>query len=164
MNILPSISKKNGTIVAICILSLLVFIKYSNVFQNRMEGKDSQVQAVNSTTKSIDKSPSNISSLDIQLKNFSDLPDYVKHTIVFLKQNNFSKVEVGYVGGRYFTNYEKSLPWISGTYYKEWDVHSKIKGVNRGTERLVTGDKGEIYFTNTHYGSAGSPAFYLIQF
>jgi RHS repeat-associated protein len=35
--------------------------------------------------------------------------------------------------------------------YKEWDVNPYQKGVNRGTERLVTGTDGSAYYSNDHY-------------
>jgi ribonuclease T1 len=35
--------------------------------------------------------------------------------------------------------------------YFEWDVNPKIKGKNRGTERLVTDNEGKAYYTNNHY-------------
>ncbi len=62
----------------------------------------------------------------------------------------------GYVGGRKFGNYEKLLPQKKGTLrinYKEWDVNRKIKGKNRGAERLVTGDDKSAYYTEDHYQS-----------
>ena len=141
-----------------CIVLLLVFA-YFKYTQTTKILPSSIITNTTSTQNNLD-----IVGKDIQLKKYSDLPNYAQHTIDFLKANNFTHSETGYVGGRYFTNYEKVLPWVSETYYKEWDVHPKVKGVNRGTERLVTGEKGEIYFTNTHYGNSGSPAFYLIQY
>ena len=61
----------------------------------------------------------------------------------------------GYVGGREFQNRERRLP-RSDTQgkpikYQEWDVNPKIRGVNRGAERLVTGSNGKAYYTNDHY-------------
>lgn len=35
--------------------------------------------------------------------------------------------------------------------YREWDVNPKIKGVDRGEERLVTGSDGSAYYTADHY-------------
>ena len=35
--------------------------------------------------------------------------------------------------------------------YQEWDVNPKVEGVNRGTERLVTGSDGSAYVTADHY-------------
>lgn len=95
-------------------------------------------------------------------KHFSELPTYVQQTIAYLKEHNFQQVPAGYVGGREWTNYEKVLPVHQRGYYHEWDVHPKVSGKNRGTERLVTGQGGEIYYTNTHYGDAGNPAFYEV--
>lgn len=63
----------------------------------------------------------------------------------------------GYVGGRRFGNYENLLPKKdkSGKRidYQEWDVNPKIRGKNRGTERLITGSDGKAYYTNDHYRS-----------
>lgn len=114
----------------------------------------------NSKTHSQNNSDQSISNLPT--KSYSDLPKYAQHTIDYLRQNNFSGPEEGYVGGREWTNYQKVLPVKSKGYYKEWDVKKKIQGVNRGKERLVTGKNGEIYYTDTHYGDAGDPAFYQV--
>jgi len=35
--------------------------------------------------------------------------------------------------------------------YQEWDVNPKVEGVNRGTERLITGSDGSAYVTADHY-------------
>lgn len=35
--------------------------------------------------------------------------------------------------------------------YKEWDVNPKIKGQDRGLERLVTGSDGSAWKTTDHY-------------
>jgi len=37
--------------------------------------------------------------------------------------------------------------------YTEWDVNPFIKGVNRGTERVVIGSDGSAYYTGDHYES-----------
>ena len=33
----------------------------------------------------------------------------------------------------------------------KWDVHPYKKGVNRGSERVVTGSDGSSYYTQDHY-------------
>ncbi|NMA64906.1 MAG: hypothetical protein GX957_01525 [Clostridiaceae bacterium] len=38
-----------------------------------------------------------------------------------------------------------------GVNYKEYDVNPYVKGQNRGTERIVTGDDGSVWYTNDHY-------------
>lgn len=68
------------------------------------------------------------------------------------------KAPEGYVGGRRFGNYEKLLPQKSRISqkkinYREWDVNKKVKGKNRGAERLVTGDDKSAYYTEDHYKS-----------
>lgn len=37
--------------------------------------------------------------------------------------------------------------------YKEYDVNPKVKGQDRGPERLVIGDDGSVYYTSGHYRS-----------
>ena len=55
----------------------------------------------------------------------------------------------GYVGGRTFGNRERRLPRGS---YKEYDVHRKVPGKNRGTERIVIEQRtGKAYYTADHY-------------
>lgn len=65
----------------------------------------------------------------------------------------------GYEGGREFHNYggrdEESLPRRDNRgraiTYQEWDVNRKVRGVNRGAERLITGSDGSAYYTSDHY-------------
>ncbi len=58
------------------------------------------------------------------------------------------KAPKGYVGGRKFFNREKRLPL--NIEYREWDVNPKVKGKNRGAERLVTSNDNA-YYTRDHY-------------
>lgn len=72
-----------------------------------------------------------------------------------IKKNKFPKNE--YVGGRKFKNLERNLR-IKDSFgkkinYQEWDINKKIKGKNRGKERLVSGSDGTCYYTNNHYKS-----------
>jgi ribonuclease T1 len=56
----------------------------------------------------------------------------------------------GYVGGRAWQNREKNLP-RGGTYH-EFDVNPKIRGHNRGPERVIIDyDTGKGWFTGDHY-------------
>lgn len=57
----------------------------------------------------------------------------------------------GYVGGRNFQNRERVLP--RGR-YREYDVHRKEPGKNRGPERIVINQaSGKAYYTADHYRS-----------
>ncbi len=57
----------------------------------------------------------------------------------------------GYVGGRNFQNRERVLP--RGR-YREYDVHPKMPGKNRGAERIVINQaNGKAYYTADHYRS-----------
>jgi len=83
------------------------------------------------------------------------IPDYALETLEIIKTTD--KAPQGYVGGRTFQNREKRLPKKDASgkkiKYREWDVHPKIKGKNRGAERLVTGSDGSAYFTGDHYST-----------
>lgn len=67
----------------------------------------------------------------------------------------------GYVGGRRFGNYgrggEQKLPQrdVQGRpiNYREWDIHPKVPGRNRGPQRLVTGSDGRAWYTADHYAT-----------
>jgi ribonuclease T1 len=55
----------------------------------------------------------------------------------------------GYVGGRAFHNRERRLP--AGR-YREYDVHPRGAGQDRGPERLVIDETtGRAYYTGDHY-------------
>ncbi len=57
----------------------------------------------------------------------------------------------GYAGGRTFQNRERALP--RGR-YREYDVHPKVPGKNRGAERIVIDQlTGKAYYTADHYRS-----------
>ncbi len=85
----------------------------------------------------------------------SDIPSYVLEVLKEVQQTNLAPA--GYVGGRTFHNREKRLPKTDANgdkiKYREWDVHPKVKGKNRGAERLVTGSDGSAYYTYDHYDS-----------
>ena len=55
----------------------------------------------------------------------------------------------GHIGGRTFQNRERVLP--RGR-YREYDVHPKVPGKNRGAERIVIDQRtGKAYYTADHY-------------
>lgn len=87
--------------------------------------------------------------------NDSNVPSYVIE--VLHQVQTTGKTFDGYVGGRTFQNREQLLPKKEADgrkiKYKEWDVHRKIKGKNRGAERLVTGSDENAYYTKDHYRS-----------
>ena len=85
----------------------------------------------------------------------ADVPPHVLEVLSFVKNNN--KAPEGYAGGRIFQNREKRLPQTepSGRRigYREWDVHPKVQGQNRGAERLVTGSDQSAWYTKDHYNT-----------
>ncbi len=85
----------------------------------------------------------------------SDVPPYVLETLEYVFEHN--QAPDGYVGGRTFQNREGLLPKSNSSgkkyQYREWDVHPKVDGQNRGAERLVTSNEQDAYFTSDHYRS-----------
>ncbi len=56
----------------------------------------------------------------------------------------------GYVGGRRWENRERRLP-LDGS-YREYDVNPKVRGVNRGAERIIVESaSGKGWYTGDHY-------------
>ena len=82
-------------------------------------------------------------------------PPYVLEVLRYVRTNGTAPD--GYVGGREFQNREKRLPAQTPAgeriRYSEWDVHPKVKGQNRGPERLVTGSDRSAWYTADHYKS-----------
>ncbi len=96
-----------------------------------------------------------LSSSDSSQAEGSNVPSYVLEVLHYVKEHG--KAPDGYVGGRKFHNREKLLPKTEEggkkIRYREWDVHKKVKGKNRGAERLVTGSDEQSYYTKDHYRS-----------
>jgi ribonuclease T1 len=57
----------------------------------------------------------------------------------------------GHKGGKIWNNRKGKLPDAAPGAYREWDVNPNLPGVDRGTDRIVTGKDGSAYFTNDHY-------------
>lgn len=89
------------------------------------------------------------------INNEENIPSYVFEVLDYIERNK--KAPEGYVGGRTFKNREGLLPKKDQNgkmfFYQEWDVHKKVKGKNRGAERLVTSNMGNAYYTLDHYQS-----------
>ncbi|GAB3501448.1 hypothetical protein GCM10027341_28290 [Spirosoma knui] len=84
-----------------------------------------------------------------------NVPAKVKQVLDYIRKNR--RAPDGYVGGRTFGNFENHLPKLDASgqriRYQEWDVNPKIRGQNRGAERLITGSDNRAYYTRDHYNS-----------
>lgn len=86
-----------------------------------------------------------------------DIPKEAQATLAYVRAHN--EAPPGQVGGRRFGNYgsngEQKLPQADAQGkridYREWDIHPKVPGRNRGAERLVTGSDGRAWYTADHY-------------
>lgn len=83
------------------------------------------------------------------------IPAYVRGTYNYIKQH--SDAPPGYYGGKLFQNREKRLPIKQKNgliiNYREWDVHPRRDGIDRGAERIVTGSDGTGWYTQDHYNT-----------
>lgn len=81
------------------------------------------------------------------------IPAHAREALIYVRQHGYAPP--GYVGGRIFGNYEGALPRYDTRRkrieYREWDVHPRAEGRNRGAERLVTGSDGRAWYTADHY-------------
>ena len=81
------------------------------------------------------------------------IPAKVYTVLTYVLKNH--QAPANYVGGRVFTNVEKVLPVNDAKgrriNYQEWDVNPHVNGVNRGVERLCTGDDNRDWYTKDHY-------------
>lgn len=88
-----------------------------------------------------------------QVQGVGSVPRHVQETLTYIRQHG--DAPAGFVGGRVFGNYEGILPRFDQRrkriVYREWDVHPRAEGRNRGTERLVTGNDGRAWYTADHY-------------
>lgn len=83
----------------------------------------------------------------------ADVPNEAYEVAEYVLSNQ--KAPKGYVGGRVFENREHHLPSLDESnhliVYQEFDIHPKIKGVNRGAERIIIGSNLARYYTSNHY-------------
>ena len=78
------------------------------------------------------------------------IPSAARETLKAIEERHGEPLP-GYVGGRTFQNRERVLP--RGR-YREYDVHPKMAGKNRGAERIVIDQRsGKAYYTADHYRS-----------
>ena len=78
------------------------------------------------------------------------IPGFARETLQAIEARHGDPLP-GYLGGRSFQNRERKLP--RGR-YREYDVHPRVRGKNRGAERIVIEQRsGKAYYTSDHYHS-----------
>ena len=84
--------------------------------------------------------------------NAATVPQHAWDTLNHIKGHNGSPPN-GYKGGKLFANDgrngEERLPNNYGP-FREYDVHPKVAGQDRGAERIVVGN-GAVWYTSNHY-------------
>ncbi len=93
------------------------------------------------------------SSASVQAAPQDAVPQPARETLAYVRKHGYAPP--GHIGGRVFGNYEGVLPRYDARRkrieYREWDVHPRAEGRNRGAERLVTGSDGRAWYTADHY-------------
>lgn len=148
---------KNKWFYFIIILALLALVKLCNTNYIFKDKTSTSTEIKKNNKEDFVKKNNTKKERSIQKKNINipvgKVPQKVIEVWHYVKENN--EAMPGYVGGREFKNREKNLPVENNKgikiKYFEWDVNPKIKGKNRGTERLVTDNEGKAYYTNNHY-------------
>ncbi|MEZ5027004.1 MAG: ribonuclease domain-containing protein [Chitinophagales bacterium] len=124
------------------------------------KGYESAVNKINENqpTNSIQeiKTPTEDNKQNESLENANpDIPQTALLTLQYILLHH--EAPEGYVGGRNFGNYEQHLPKYDKNgkriSYKEWDIHPKVEGKNRGAQRLITGSDGSAWYTADHYST-----------
>ena len=78
-------------------------------------------------------------------------------------RNGIRPPNVGHWGGKgdVYRNEDKYLP--ENIEYLIYDVPARTGDTTRGTRRVIIGDDGSWYYTNTHYGDQGGNPFYRLK-
>ncbi len=76
------------------------------------------------------------------------VPAYAKDVFAYVLKHG--RAPRGYVGDRVWQNREHRLPARGD--YREYDVHPKVRGVNRGPERIIVDIAARAgWYTGDHY-------------
>src|SRR5262249_37432298 len=85
-----------------------------------------------------------------------EVPGYVLDVLAEIERRH-GEPPAGYVGGRRFENRERRLP--RGV-YREYDVHRKVPGQDRGPERIgIEQRSGEAWDTADHHRTCTAPTW-----
>lgn len=136
---------KNAKVSAIILLLLVIAFLGIKFYKHTSPANDARPSLSDiRTNESVNKpaSPKN-----------HDIPQKVYDVLHYIQQHQ--EAPEGYVGGREFKNLEHRLDSKTSDgrkiHYQEWDVNPKVKGRNRGSERLITGDDDRAWYTSNHY-------------
>ena len=146
--------KKTKIVLSITILTMIVGSYLLWHQAPIMSSKGSETSKVEKFDKNESLEPFLEEKAQILYKKNPQIPQKAINTLIYIRE--YGDSPRGYEGGRQFFNREKRLPEkLSNNKtikYQEWDVNPKIKGKNRGAERLVTSKKSA-YYTRDHYNT-----------
>jgi ribonuclease T1 len=146
--------KKYSQLIVGIIIGLIVGLLFAKtIFVNNTTTDVTPSIQHQNKNKDNNRNNNNENTSNTNTTNNSNVPAKVVDVLQYIKNNN--RAMDGYLGGRVFSNREKILPQKdsqgNNIDYQEWDVNKKIKGQNRGTERICTGSDGRSWYTNNHY-------------
>ncbi len=135
--------KMKSPLTWIVLLFIIGFSLYAQLNQQEDQTAPSQERSTE-----VSRQPNHTSATSNTTYSQPGIPGKV-WTVLRIIQENDGDPPAGYVGGRTFQNRERRLP--QGR-YREYDVNPKIRGRNRGAERLVIEQQtGKAYYTDDHY-------------
>ncbi len=114
----------------------------------------SQVRAVQTPRATIQPTPTANAppverASDLPILAYDELPSEAQETVALIDQGGPFPYDRD---GVTFENRERLLPREAAGYYREYTVITPGAS-NRGARRIVTGDRGEMYYTDDHYDS-----------
>ncbi|MFF5937784.1 ribonuclease domain-containing protein [Streptomyces sp. NPDC012508] len=99
------------------------------------------------STAAVDGAPAPTGSSGLVTVQAGDLPAEARATLELIERGGPFPYEKD---GATFSNFERILPEHKRGYYREYTVRTPGER-DRGPRRLVTGQGGEVYYTDDHY-------------
>lgn len=141
-----------GLLLWLC-ATLLLHLGFSVAGEPRstlQDAPDSRLASVSGQAPSVQDGAVRAGPQSTQRALRDTVPSAARETLKAIEERHGEPIP-GYVGGRTFQNRERVLP---RGYYREYDVHPKVAGKNRGAERIVIDQRsGKAYYTADHYRS-----------
>jgi ribonuclease T1 len=108
------------------------------------------VQPTSTPTEVVSAAPTRVASIDgLPVVYVDELPREARETLRLIEQGGPFPYEKD---GSVFQNREGLLPDEPRGYYREYTVITPGEN-DRGARRIVSGDDGELYYTDDHYDS-----------
>lgn len=143
-----------GLLVALALVAFIWWTQGDDAAKDRADGESTPTASVTPTPEVTGGAPGESESGtsdegDLPSVPLSDLPPEAAETLDLIDAGGpFPHDRDGVT----FENREDLLPQQPSGYYREYTVETPGSD-DRGARRIVTGDRGELYWTDDHYAS-----------